>query len=80
MIRINLHEVKTHLSRLLARLRPGEVIIVCRCNVPIAEIRPLIARRSVKRPIGLARRTFTVPPTFFHLPEEEVAEWEAHTE
>jgi antitoxin (DNA-binding transcriptional repressor) of toxin-antitoxin stability system len=77
MIRINIHEAKTHLSRYLARLRAGEAIIVCNRNVPVAEIRPLPARRSAKRPIGLAKGTFAVPPAFFEaLPEEELAAWE----
>jgi antitoxin (DNA-binding transcriptional repressor) of toxin-antitoxin stability system len=77
MIRINIHEAKTHLSRYLARLRAGESILVCNRNVPVAEIRALPARRSTKRPIGLAKGSFTVPPAFFEpLPEEELAAWE----
>lgn len=77
MIRINIHQAKTHLSRYLARLRAGETIIVCNRNVPVAEIRPLPRRRKAKRPIGLARGTFSVPPAFFEpLPEEELAAWE----
>lgn len=77
MIRINIHEAKTHLSRYLARLRAGESIIICNRNVPVAEIRPVRARRSGKRPIGLAKGRFTVPPAFFEpLPEEDLRAWE----
>jgi len=73
MIRINIHEAKTHLSRYLARLAKGESIILCNRNIPIAEIRPLRAPRKLKRPIGLAKGQFVVPPQFFEpLPEEDV--------
>lgn len=71
MIKINIHEAKTHLSRYLARLAKGETIVLCNRNVPVAEIRPLPARRRTKRPIGLAKGSFTVPAEFFEpLPAE----------
>ena len=71
MIKLNVHEAKTHLSRYLARLKQGESIILCRRNVPVAEIRPLPPSRGKKRPIGLARGTATLPPSFFEpLPAE----------
>ena len=71
MIRINIHEAKTHLSKYLSRLLKGEVIVLCKRNVPIAEIRPLPRPRKEKRPVGLAKGTFTVPPSFFEpLPDE----------
>lgn len=71
MIRINIHEAKTHLSRYLGRLARGEVIVLCKHNIPIAEIRGLATARSKKRPVGLAGSTFEIPPGFFDpLPEE----------
>lgn len=71
MIRINVHEAKTHLSRYLERVEAGEVVVLCRRNVPIAEIRPLPPERSERRPIGLHRDRITVPDSFFEpLPEE----------
>ena len=41
MLKLNIHEAKTHLSRYLAKLKKGETIILCKRNKPIAEIRPL---------------------------------------
>lgn len=71
MIRLNIHEAKTHLSRYLKRLEQGETILLCRRNVPIAEIRPLSARRDEPRPIGLAKGEFAVSAEFLDpLPEE----------
>jgi len=77
MIKINIHQAKTHLSRYLARLRPGDVIVLCRRNIPIAEIRPLPPARARKRPVGLARGEFSVPASFFTpLPEDLVRDFE----
>ncbi len=72
MIKLNVHEAKTDLSRYLKRLEEdGEVIILCRRNVPIAEIRPIPAKPRKLRPIGLAKGQFAVGPEFFEpLPED----------
>ena len=72
MIRLNIHEAKTHLSRHLARLEEGEVIVLCRRNVPIAEIRG-IGKRWTERPVGLAKGEFVVPADFNEpLPDEVI--------
>jgi len=71
MIKLNIHEAKTHLSRYLDRLLDGESIILCKRNVPIAEIRPLPRERQDKRPIGLAAGEFKISPKFFDpLPDD----------
>lgn len=71
MIRLNIHEAKTHLSRYLDRLLKGEVILLCRRNVPIAEIRAIPPRRTRKRPLGLCKGEFSIPESFFApLPDE----------
>lgn len=80
MIRLNIHEAKTHLSRHLKNLEEGEVIVLCKRNVPIAEIRPLTPRREGDRPIGLAAGTFQVPSSFFDpLPDDLLDAFEGCT-
>ena len=77
MIRLNVHEAKTHLSRYLKALAEGEVIVLCKRNVPIAEIRGLPAERTEPRPVGLASEEFEVPATFFEpLPDDLVEAFE----
>ncbi|MCS6786754.1 MAG: type II toxin-antitoxin system prevent-host-death family antitoxin [Thiobacillaceae bacterium] len=77
MIRLNIHEAKTHLSAYLAKLEEGETILLCKRNVPIAEIRPLPKKRREPRPIGLGKGEFALPESFFEpLPEEVLAEFE----
>jgi antitoxin (DNA-binding transcriptional repressor) of toxin-antitoxin stability system len=71
MIKLNIHEAKTHLSRYLEKLKKGETILLCKRNEPIAEIRPLPSPPHRKRPIGLAKGQFTIPKEFFDpLPED----------
>ena len=78
MNRINIHDAKTNLSRYLAQMEEGETILLCRRNVPIAEIRPLRAARSGPRQIGVGRGDFVLPPEFHGpLPESVLADFEA---
>ena len=71
--RINIHEAKSHLSRYIERLLKGEVILLCKRNVPIAEIRGLPPRRTEPRPVGLDRGRLAVPKSFFEpLPDDLV--------
>jgi antitoxin (DNA-binding transcriptional repressor) of toxin-antitoxin stability system len=72
MTKLNVHEAKTHLSEYLTRIEAGETIVLCRRNVPIAEIRPLTRAEPPPRPeIGFAKGTFVVPDEFFEpLPAE----------
>jgi len=74
MIKLNIHEAKTHLSKYLERLAKGEIIVLCRRNIPIAEIRPIPVNKKLKRPIGIAKGRFQIPPEFYEpLPPEIVA-------
>jgi len=67
MIKLNVHEAKTHLSEHLERLCEGkeDVIVLCKRNVPIAEIRLLPRERAVERPVGLGRGKIKIPRSFF---------------
>lgn len=65
MIKLNVHEAKTHLSKYLAKLKVGERILLCKRNQPIAEITALPEPLDRARPIGLAKGRFSVPPSFF---------------
>lgn len=38
---VNIHEAKTHLSRLLADVRNGETVIIAKAGEPIAELVPI---------------------------------------
>jgi prevent-host-death family protein len=52
---VNVHEAKTHLSRLLDRVESGEEIILARAGLPIARLVPL-APTGQRRPGRLIAR------------------------
>ena len=80
MIRVNIHEAKTHLSRYLERIAKGETILLCKRNIPIAEIRPIPPPQKSQRPIGLAKGQFKIPPEFYEpLPPEMVSAFSGET-
>ncbi len=41
MIEVNIHEAKTHLSRLLVRVMAGEEVIIAKAGQPVARIVPV---------------------------------------
>jgi antitoxin (DNA-binding transcriptional repressor) of toxin-antitoxin stability system len=46
MIKVNIQEAKTHLSRYIDRVEQGDVVVVCRHNQPVAEL------RAIEAPLG----------------------------
>jgi antitoxin (DNA-binding transcriptional repressor) of toxin-antitoxin stability system len=72
MKQVNMHEAKTHLSRYIAELKPGETLVLCNRNQPVAEIRPIIDQTKTKRRIGFAKGEFTVPDSFFEPLSEDM--------
>ena len=66
MIRLNVAEAKTHLSRYLKRGEAGGTLVLCRRKRPIAEVRPICeAPRQGRRQFGPDEGKFTIPPEFF---------------
>ncbi len=71
---VNVHEAKTHLSRLLEQAHAGEEIILAKSGKPYARLLPLADSPAERRPGRLAGR---VDEAFFDaLPEDELAAWE----
>ncbi len=65
MIRVNVHDAKTHLSRYLKQVQAGETVLVCIRNRPVAELRAVQPERRTPRPIGLESDHLSVPDAFF---------------
>jgi len=67
MRQVNIHEVKTQLSRLIAS---GEEIVIARYGEPVARLVPIRSPSSRRAP-GFALGKFEVPPAFFEpIPDE----------
>lgn len=75
MAEVNVHQAKTHLSRLLQRVAAGEEIVIARGGVPIARLVPI--QRPACRVFGADRGMFEVPDDFnAPLPDEVLAAFE----
>ena len=71
---VNVHEAKTHFSKLLEQAHQGEEVIVAKAGKPYARLVPLAETPPERRPGRLAGR---VDNAFFEpLPEEELEAWE----
>jgi len=76
MIKLNLNEVKTQISKYIEMVEAGEVIVVCKRNIPVAEIRS-VAKKEKKTPVlGWAKDAYKLPPNFSEMPDEELSQWE----
>jgi prevent-host-death family protein len=63
MIEVNIHEAKTHLSRLLAQVEAGEEIIIARNGEPVAKL-VAIGKSSKKRVLGQYRGQVIIADDF----------------
>ena len=70
---INIHQAKTHFSKLLSRVHSGEEIIIAKSGKPYARLVPI--KQTQERVPGIAKGKVT--DAFFEpLPEEELSKWE----
>jgi prevent-host-death family protein len=68
---VNIHQAKTHLSRLIERVEAGEEITIARAGRPVARLVPVQQRRP-RRP-GLWKGRVVIGPDF-DAPLPEIAE------
>ena len=72
---VNIHEAKTHLSRLLLEVENGQEVTIARAGRPIARLVP--AEPPGKRELGLERGQIWIAPDFdAPMPDEWLDEWE----
>jgi len=72
---INIHEAKTHLSRLLEQVVKGEPFVIAKAGKPMVKVVPLSASDApqIKR-LGFMKSQITVPDDFDHMGKEEIAQ------
>jgi prevent-host-death family protein len=73
MTQVNVHQAKTHFSRLLDRAHAGEEILIAKNGEPYARLVPL--EKPKRREPGMLKGK--LEESFFDpLPEEELEAWE----
>ena len=68
---VNIHEAKTHLSRLVDAAAKGEPFIIARAGKPLVKV-VAIEPAPVKSRLGFMRGEFTVPDDFDTMDQEEI--------
>ena len=72
---INIHEAKTHLSRLVEKAARGESFIIAKAGKPMVRVSALDSPAGEnRRRIGFLAGRITVPDDFNEMGREQIAE------
>ncbi|MCO6450857.1 MAG: type II toxin-antitoxin system Phd/YefM family antitoxin [Caldilineales bacterium] len=73
---VNMHEAKTHLSKLLNRVLAGEEVIIAKANKPVARLIPIEQVAEPRKP-GSAKGQIWIADDFdAPLPDDILADFE----
>ena len=81
-MQVNVHDAKTNLSKLLAKVEAGEEVVIARHGKPVARLVPAEDAKPERKPgrgtFGSMKGEFELDESFFDpLPEEELRLWES---
>jgi prevent-host-death family protein len=68
---VNIHEAKTHLSRIIDEVAGGAEVIIAKAGKPMARLVPIVAPAKQKR-LGLLKGKIKVPDDFNAPLDDEV--------
>ena len=69
---INVHDAKTHFSRLLARVAGGESVVISKAGIPVAKLVPIDTAVAKPNPIGFLDGKIRVPDDFDRMAADEI--------
>jgi prevent-host-death family protein len=70
MAQVNIHEAKTHLSKLVERAEAGEEIVIARSGKPVAMLTPLPEKTQEPRKLGALKGKIWIADDFDELTPE----------
>jgi prevent-host-death family protein len=79
MKQVNIHDAKTHLSRLLEQVEAGEDVVISRAGRPIARLVAYRGLGAPRRP-GAWRSRVKIAPDFDELPASIAAAFRGESE
>ncbi len=71
MVVVNIHEAKTHLSRLVERAAAGESFVIAKAGKPLVKVSALDAPTAPRR-LGFLAGEISVPDDFDRMGEREI--------
>lgn len=76
MSQVNIHQAKTHLSRLVELAAGGQEVVIAKAGKPIARLVPYVAKGKARRP-GQLRGKLRIKKSFDQpLPKDILASFE----
>jgi prevent-host-death family protein len=70
---VNIHEAKTHLSRLIDRVVNGTGFIIAKAGKPVAKVVPLETPEAAEtKRVGFLKGQFRLPADFDRMGEDEI--------
>lgn len=76
---VNVHDAKTHLSRLLERVAGGDEVVIAKAGRPVAKLVPYAGHVGPRTPGGWEGRV-RIAPDFDELPEEIAGAFRSESE
>jgi prevent-host-death family protein len=71
MLTVNIHEAKTHLSRLIEAAVKGEPFIIAKAGKPLVKVQAIEPADGSRR-IGFMKGEFTVPDDFDTMFQDDI--------
>ena len=74
---VNMHEAKTHLSRLVDEAAAGQSFVICKAGKPMVRVTPLTQFSDiapVPSRLGMLRGQVSVPDDFDRMGQEAIAD------
>jgi prevent-host-death family protein len=72
---VNIHEAKTHLSRIVDEVAAGAEVVIAKAGEPMARLIPIAAKPRRKK-LGLLKGKIKVPDNFNAPLDEVIADFE----
>ena len=79
MIKVNIHQAKTHLSRLVDQAVKGEPFVIAKAGKPLVKVTALASPAAPRR-LGFMAGEIAVPADFDRMGEAEIAALFGHGE
>jgi prevent-host-death family protein len=71
---VNIHEAKTHLSRLVEKAAKGEAFIIAKAGKPMVKVVPLDEAEPKPEIFGFMKGQVQIPDDFDRMGEQEILE------
>ena len=71
----NIHEAKTHLSRLIEAVLRGEEVIIAKAGKPVVQLTPIKEKGGLRERGGMKGQIWMSEDFDASMSEEELAEW-----